>query len=108
MTTQGDLLMWARERRDAVLDALDKGNGETFSERARNCILTTLRVYEEATGEQLVNACVKMGIRPAHDRAFGPVFASLSRRKVIEKRGYGPRAKGHGTAGAVIWGLRHG
>jgi hypothetical protein len=33
------------------------------------------------------------------------VFLALSRRKLIEKCGHALRAKGHGTAGGLVWRL---
>jgi len=39
-------------------------------------------------------------------RAFGGVFLSLSRRGVIERRGFALRRKGHNTPGASIWTLK--
>ncbi len=43
------------------------------------------------------------GLVPHDDRAFGQVYAGLSREKLIVKCGCCDRIKGHGTAGGVIW-----
>lgn len=58
-----------------------------------------------ASGEDITNAAKEVGHRPHDDRAFGAVFATLSRRGEIRCVGYCDRVKGHGTAGGRIWGL---
>lgn len=57
------------------------------------------------TGEVLVWKCKDRGIVPHDDRAFGSAFSGLARRGLITKVGYGPRHKGHGTSGAIVWAL---
>ena len=57
------------------------------------------------TGEELVLACKDAGQVPHDDRAFGTVFAGLSKQKRIRKIGFTPRQRGHGADGAVIWEL---
>ena len=55
-------------------------------------------------GEDLVNSAKFAGIRPAEDRAFGPVFQKAIRDGLIEPVGYAPRTKGHGTSGGRVYG----
>jgi hypothetical protein len=55
------------------------------------------------SGEQLVDHCWSLGLVPHDARAFGPVFAALSRVGKIECVGFAARKKGHGTAGARMW-----
>jgi hypothetical protein len=74
------------------------------SEKAMACMLKKLK-DGPATGEVLVWACKDAGITPHDDRAFGSVIKKLSAGNLIEKIGYGPRHKGHGTSGAIIWTL---
>jgi hypothetical protein len=55
------------------------------------------------SGEELVDHCQRRGLVPHDARAFGPVFASLSKQGRIEAVGFAARRKGHGTAGARMW-----
>ena len=57
------------------------------------------------TGEMLVWLCKDAGHVPHDDRAYGTVFAGLSRRGLIKKIGYTTRHRGHGTSGAIVWAL---
>ena len=57
------------------------------------------------TGEDLVLACKEAGQVPHDDRAFGAVFAGLSKQRLIKKTGFGPRKRGRGADGAVFWAL---
>ena len=68
-------------------------------------VIEVLKREKALTGEVLVVYCREAGQVPHDDRAFGPVFAGLSRQKIIKKIGYGPRHRGHGTAGAIVWAL---
>jgi hypothetical protein len=77
--------------------------GDLFKERAAYFILEFLQRDGEQSGEELTDKCKARGLVPHDDRAFGPVLASLSRRGLIEKAGFCPRSKGHGTAGGNIW-----
>jgi hypothetical protein len=72
---------------------------------AQSMVLEELGNKGPMSGEDLVICCRRAGLVPHDDRAFGSVFAGLSKRGLIRKIGYGPRYRGHGTAGAVIWSL---
>lgn len=76
---------------------------------AAEVVITTLQAAGgPLTGEQLVNACLAAGHVPHDARAFGPVIAGLVRHGRIEAVGFAPRQKGHGTAGARLWRIKHG
>lgn len=66
-------------------------------------ILRRLQAMGPQSGESLTNAAKAAGFVAHDDRAFGPVFGSLSRRGQIRCVGYCDRAKGHGTAGGRVW-----
>lgn len=73
---------------------------------ARWHIVGTLREKGQMTGEALVNSCKARGYVPHDDRAFGSLFAWLSRFKVIYKVFTGGvREKGKGANGLVTWAL---
>lgn len=74
-------------------------------EEAKQLVIEKLRAAggEPVSGEDLVDWCRERGQVPHIDAAFGNVFASLSREKLIEKAGYGPRRKGHAAHGAARW-----
>ncbi len=76
-----------------------------FSKRAQAFVLRYLAEQGSASGEDITDACKAAGIQPAEDRAFGSVYSTLSRRKLIVCVGFCARAKGHGTAGGRVWGL---
>jgi hypothetical protein len=77
----------------------------TFSEKAASAILAHLQVVKQASGESLTDIAIAHGARPHDQRAFGAVFASLSRKNLIRTVGFCMREKGHGTAGGRIWGI---
>lgn len=67
-------------------------------------VLAYLARHGPTPGEVLVTEASRA--YPPHDaRAFGAVFMTLSRRRLIEKCGTCVRAKGHGTAGGIVWRL---
>lgn len=76
-----------------------------FLERARKFVLFYLRRCGEASSEEITDAAKASGIRPPDDRAFGPVYLSLSRRGLIVKAGFCTRKKGHLTSGGNLWRL---
>lgn len=78
-----------------------------FSDAARAFVLTYLGNVGEASGEQITDEAKAFGLVPHDDRAFGGVFLGLVKRGRIERAGYCPRRKGHGTQGGSIWRLRH-
>ena len=82
----------------------ERGN-PGFSERARAFVLQYLRLHGASSGEDITDACKAAGIAPEEDRAFGPIYSSLSRSGQIECTGFCERRKGHGTAGGRIWRL---
>lgn len=95
-----------RAERDRVLAAVEKKNGDGFGLAAAALIVSLLEENGRMSGEDLVSTCRDFGIVPAtDDRAFGPVFATLSRAGRIEQVGHTDRAKGHGTAGGRVWAL---
>jgi hypothetical protein len=77
-----------------------------FQERAETFVLAYLDHHGPTAGEVLTLACKAAGIVPHDDRAFGPVYLALSRRKQIEACGFVRRERGHGTAGGNIWKLK--
>lgn len=87
--------------------ALDHAEADEpgFSERAQAFVLEYLRVHGVSSGELVTDACKLAGIKPAEDRAFGPVYAVLARRKQIEFAGFCARRKAHGTSGGRLWRL---
>lgn len=76
-----------------------------FSEKACTAILAHLQAVGQAPGETLTNIAIAKGARPHDSRAFGAIFASLSRRGLIRTVGYCMREKGHGTAGGRVWAI---
>lgn len=78
---------------------------ERFSERVAEFVVNYLKQHGPTPGEVLTDRCKEAGIKPHDDRAFGGVYLSLSRRKVIERCGSALRKKGHGTTGGSVWRL---
>ena len=70
---------------------------------AKAAILDLLADGRPRSGEELVDHCIRSGIVPHDQRAFGSVFGRLSQDGKIEAVGYTERRKGHGTAGGRIW-----
>jgi hypothetical protein len=77
-----------------------------FADAAAAFILRYLDAHGATSGEELTLACKEAGIVPHDDRAFGPVYMVLARRKKIVKVGSVRRSRGHGTAGGNVW-ARH-
>jgi hypothetical protein len=71
--------------------AESQGFDSTAAEAAVLAYLTT----GESSAENIVAACKRAGHVPHDDRAFGKIFASLSRRGVIVKAGSTPRYNGN-------------
>lgn len=95
-----------RAERDRILDRVAKKNGDSFGLAAAAMVVSLLEKNGRMSGEDLVSTCRDFGVTPtSDDRAFGPVFASLSRAGRIHQVGYVDRAKGHGTAGGRVWSL---
>lgn len=74
-----------------------------FAETAKEAILAHLKAVGQASGEDLVDIAIAHGAVPPDARAFGGVFNSLSRAKLIRCVGFTLRRKGHGTAGGRLW-----
>jgi len=66
-------------------------------------MLGYLARWGDQSGEALSDAAKIHGFRPHDERAFGAVFAALSKRGLIRCVGFCTRQKGHGTAGGRIW-----
>ena len=95
----------AGEQAGQMCLAFTEAEDSTFSERAARHILLSLRHLQRATGEALTDLCKRDGLVPHDDRAFGPIYARLSKDGRIRRAGWAPRIKGHGTGGATIWEL---
>jgi hypothetical protein len=92
--------------RDAMMDQSDRAAGEWFKENAQAFIIAYLRDHGPTPGEDLTDKCLQAGIIPGCDlRAFGGVYLSLSKRRIIHKTGTCLRRKGHATSGGNVWGL---
>lgn len=92
---------WARLR-----DRMQAQTGADFRVRASARIMAELVLNPcGLSGEQLTLRCREAGIMPpgGDDRHFGPVYAALSRAKLIRKAGSAPRLRGHGTSGGTLW-----
>jgi hypothetical protein len=101
--------MSAFSERDAALARVMPKAEEAcpgFAGLARAFVVSFLRLKGIATGEEITDAAIEAGIQPHDARAFGGVFLSLSKRGVIERRGFALRRKGHNTPGASIWTLK--
>lgn len=93
----------------AMQACTDKAESLGFStDAARAFVLNWLTEYGATPGEDIVDAAHKTG-RPdliAHDaRAWGGVFASLSRQRIRCVRSDLPRKRGHGTSGGKLWAI---
>jgi len=89
----------------ADTQAFDRESAVTFAQEAHVWVLAHLKRHGPTSGEDLTDGLIDANIRPPHgdDRAFGPVYAGLSRAGEIEPYGDGNRRKGNGTRGATIW-----
>lgn len=97
-----------RDDTDVLLERIERRAGMAFRDAAEGHILTVL-AQGPATGESLTTACRDAGIVPPwgmDDRAFGPVYRRLAMAGRIHQVGTANRSKGHGSAGARVWGLR--
>lgn len=89
----------------AAQGCLDKAarRDPLFAEKAAAAILAHLRAVKYASGEELTDVAIAHGATPHDARAFGQVFATLSRRGLIRTHSFCLRSKGHSTAGGRIW-----
>lgn len=74
-----------------------------FGEHAFAFITLCIKVHGPISGELVTNAAKTFGIRPADDRAFGPIYARALREGAIRVVGATNRIKGHGTGGARVY-----
>lgn len=89
---------------EAANNCMAKATATGFdADAAKRLILLALQRNGATPGEVLVNLVKAAGHKPHDDRAFGPIFATLARRKLIRCTGFCERRKGHGTAGGRIW-----
>jgi hypothetical protein len=98
----------ARQRGEAAGQrAADRAERQDdgFRERAAAFVLGYLAQHGISSGELVTDAAKLAGIRPPDDRAFGPVYGTLSRQGKIVAAGFCARVKGHGTAGGRLWRL---
>jgi hypothetical protein len=91
--------------RDEAMRNIIAFAGKRFREKAERFTLEYLAGCESASSETITDAARKAGIVPHDDRAFGPVYFSLSRAGKIVKAGVCTRRKGHGTSGGTLWRL---
>jgi hypothetical protein len=95
----------ARDRAITAVTAHAEATRQGFLEAARDFIRRYLAAHGPTRGELLTVECKNAGIVPPDDRAFGPVYLSLVRRREIEPAGEVRRERGHGTAGGHIYRL---
>lgn len=102
----GDLPLFAARDKALrnVVSAAERSD-VLFLERAKKFVLFYLGRCGEASSEEITDAAKANGITPPDDRAFGPVYLSLSRRGLIVKAGFCLRKKGHLTSGGNLWRL---
>lgn len=94
--------------RDAAIDQVvthAERDRPTFQRDASAFVIRYLRQHGATPGEVLTIACKRSGIVPHDDRAFGAVYLSLVRQRVIERVATVPRLRGHRTAGGNVWAL---
>ena len=91
--------------RDDAMSLVEANAGESFRDRASAFVVAYLHEHGATPGETITDAAIVAGIVPHDARAFGPVYMTLARRRVIERAGYCARRKGHGTAGGSVWKL---
>lgn len=91
------------EARNSAMATVERNAGAEFQAAAEAFVLGYLRQHGEASSEVLTDACKAAGIIPHDDRAFGPLYARLARRKQIVWVAYCARQKGHRCAGGNIW-----
>jgi hypothetical protein len=76
---------------------------EFCSAVAKAAVLDLLADGRPRSGEEIVDHCLRLGIVPHDQRAFGSVFARLRQQGAIEAVGFCERKKGNGTSGARVW-----
>lgn len=89
----------------AMARVADKAEREApgFAERAYAFLVRYVGQHEIFSGEDASDAIKAAGIVPHDDRAFGPIYMAASRNGLIQRVGYVPRRRGHGSPGP-LWG----
>jgi len=93
-----------KQAADACADKAEQVT-EFSTAKAQEQILKLLEKEGPQTGETLVRKCKEAGLVPHDDRAFGSAFGGLRWSGRIRKIRYGPRHRGPGTSGAIVWDL---
>lgn len=90
---------------EAGMRCLDKAaaNDPEFKTRALDFIVAHVREKGRVAGEDVTLAAVNAGIKPHDLRAFGSIYATALRRKLIRVVAYVPRVRGHGSAGGKVY-----
>lgn len=91
--------------RNAGMAQVEKNAGADFMERAKSFVLSYLERHGPTPSEMLTDAAKVHGIKPHDDKAFGPLYAALSRAKLIRSCGVCKRRKGHASGACNIWEL---
>ena len=79
----------------------------SFLVQARKFVLIYLQQHGLATSEELTMACKAAGIIPHDDRAFGPVYMDLERRRRIVRVATVKRPlRSHNSDGGHLWKVR--
>lgn len=98
-----DLPLGVAAQRDKAMAQVEENAGSGFMARAKEFMLDYFEVNGEMPGEDASDACIKAGIEPHDQRAFGPVFKALIKAKKIERVGFCLRKKGHLTGGGSVY-----
>lgn len=102
----------SRQERNNAMMSVAQHAEETrlsFQTLAEQFVLNYLDLNGPTSGEILTIAAKRAGIVPHDDRAFGPVYAHLSRIQQIYRCGTCARSlRGHAAPGASIWELWRG
>lgn len=94
----------AIQKRDRILRRLEKNTGKVEFRKLREFVLDQL-AHGETRGEWLTDLARQYNLLHGDTRRMGAVLGALSRERLIEQCGTCKRAKGHATAGGIIWKL---
>ncbi len=98
-----NLFDWQAQR-DSAMAQVAANAGPCFLSQALRFVPDYLRKRGEASGEEITDACKAAGIVPENtDRAFGVVYKTLLKDKLIFRAGFCMRKKGRGTAGGSVY-----
>lgn len=92
----------AREAGREGMERVDR-NATWDKEAVSDFIVDYVGQHGETDCETIVDAAKVAGHVPHIDKAFGPIFAGLSRSGRIIRTGFQARRKGHSAPGASIW-----